>query len=127
MATARSVHTATLLPSGRVLLVGGNDPLTPTPDAEVYTRPATFLARSSGPAGTLTTVTGVGFAAGETVRAYWGTPGALPLGASTATSQGAFSGLGFAVPGVPPGLYAVTCVGQTSGNVAASLFIVTGA
>jgi N-acetylneuraminic acid mutarotase len=36
MNTARSYHTATLLPSGQVLVVGGNDGTVTTPTAEIY-------------------------------------------------------------------------------------------
>jgi hypothetical protein len=129
MAAERSGHTATLLPSGRVLVVGGNGSDTPTPRAEVYTQPATVLLHASGSAGSLNAVWGVGFAAGETIRAYWGSPGALALGSTTATAQGAFGGataIGFAVPAVAPGVYPVISVGQSSGNVAISLFTMTG-
>src|SRR5438132_11374035 len=36
MATARGVHTATLLPSGRVLVAGGNDGFSVLTSAELY-------------------------------------------------------------------------------------------
>ncbi len=75
----------------------------------------TLSSTGSTPFSTLT-VSGSGFASGETVQ--------LSMGLSTATAAangtGSFSSASLTIPNVPSGLYYVIAVGQTSGTVAFS-------
>jgi N-acetylneuraminic acid mutarotase len=128
MSTGREFQTATPLRNGTVLVAGGDSGgpgSSATPSAEIDTPPATALRQSSGTAGSGNAVGGLGFAPRESVVAYWGAPGALRLGSTTTGAQGSFGGTGaisFTVPSSATGTYAIYAVGQSSGNVAVSLF-----
>lgn len=69
-------------------------------------------------------LSGYGFGAHETVKAYW-LPGGIPLGHATTNVLGTFAGgtaITFTAPLSPTGSYAVYTVGQSSKAVAVSVY-----
>ena len=79
--------------------------------------PRLVLNPNTGALGSTTTVQGLGFGAGETVKVYWNNPRQF-LGAATADNRGSFldgSALTITIPvGAPLGANAVFGVGQTT-------------
>lgn len=96
--------------------------------AMVQVKPATTLSAASGAQGSRKTLSGYGFGALETIKAYWNKPTGQVLGTKTTNSVGSFSGasaITFTVPLSPTGTYKVYAVGQTSKGSAFSTFTIT--
>jgi hypothetical protein len=90
-------------------------------------KPVVALSPNAGLAGSTATLVGIGFAAGETVSAYWIAAGSHLLGTATANAMGTLYGstaLRFTVPNSAPGTYVVYAVGATSHAAAAAIFTV---
>lgn len=113
-----------------IIAIGQTDNQTAT--AAMQIKPLALLWHSAGSAGTSNVLAGLGFGAGETVRAYW-IPGNIPLGPPggvRATALGTFAGatgITFTVPLSPTGVYAVAAVGQSSHGIAVRAFSMTAA
>jgi hypothetical protein len=92
-------------PTGLVAPPAANAPLTPAPTLN--------LSRSSGPPGTVLTVSGTGFAPRETVNVTFST---RRIGQVTADARGAFSGLPVTIPAdwAFKGQVSITAQGTTS-------------
>ncbi len=94
--------------------------------AAVTVKPIAVLAHGSGHQSSANGVSGFGFAADETVTAYW-LPGGLTLGHGTTNNVGSITSLTFTVPFSPTGTYYVYTVGQQSKAAAVSAFALTPA
>lgn len=81
------------------------------------------LSTQSGIVGSSVTVSGSGYASGETVRIYWNSHSTSPIATVTA-SGGSFSTT-IAVPETPRGSYQVMTTGTTSGKQEAAPFSVS--
>jgi WD40 repeat protein len=124
MTQPRVFQTATLLPGGDVLVVGGGECYYcgATATAELYTPTLLSLNPSSGPAGQRITVTGNGFYAHETVKLTWN--GTRLLAYAKTSAAGTFA-IMVTVPAVAPGQYPVSAEGDRSYAYASATFTVT--
>jgi hypothetical protein len=110
----------------KLIAVGQTSAMSSTASFQVL--PRSSLRRSSGLAGSTDAVYSHGFAAHETVHAYWGQQGGLLLGTGTSSALGALSGasaITFTVPVSPAGTYPIVTVGATSGAMATTPYTVT--
>jgi hypothetical protein len=120
----RYQHTATLLASGDVLIVGGDtvECCTATATAEAYTPTILRAVPGHGAAGQAITVSGRGFYAGEQVKVTWDF--SKLLGSATTTSTGTFV-LSTKVPSTATaGTHTLAVSGQRSFAGAQLLFTV---
>jgi N-acetylneuraminic acid mutarotase len=121
MVHARSNAQAVTLPSGDLLVVGGDSGFSGPREAETFTPTLVSVTPTSGPAGTRIVIRGNGFQAGETVQVQWNWVDwhqlrVGPLGRFTLRAK---------VPQDPPGQYAIYAHGKQSSAYAACLFTVT--
>lgn len=119
--------TVPLAPYGAHTLRAGGLTSGRSASASVTVKPRTSLLLPAGAAGASRRLDGEGFAAYETVSAYWGKPGGPLLGRATADATGSImgaTGITWTVPLSPAGAYRVYAVGQTSKAVADSAFTV---
>jgi hypothetical protein len=74
--------------------------------------------------GSVISLSGNGFVAGETVNLYWDSPGGALLGSVVAGSTGALTPANFTVPPASLGSHAIIAVGQSSGRTGSNSFTV---
>jgi hypothetical protein len=97
--------------------------------AALQVQPRVYPGLTSGPSGSVTTLTGTGFGPNELVTGWWGSPQGTTLGRTSTTAQGSFGALRpitFTVPNVPPGTYVLGATGAVSGASASTTFLVAG-
>jgi hypothetical protein len=112
-------------PYGRHTIIAVGQRSGQSASAPFFITPAAYLAASSGQQGTLDTLAGTGFAAGETVNAVW-IPGGIGLGSATASPAGSVT-LTFTVPISPSSGYTIAATGAASQATATSPFTLTPA
>jgi hypothetical protein len=96
--------------------------------AALQVQPRVYPGLTSGPSGSVTTLTGTGFGPNELVTGWWGSPQGTNLGRTSTTAQGSFGALRpitLTVPNVSPGTYALGAIGAVSGASASTTFLVT--
>jgi hypothetical protein len=98
-------------------------------NAAFQMRPHVYVSAKSGPAGSITILTGTGFGSSETVQGWWGSPQGIGLGRTSTTSVGSFGTyrpITVTVPAQPPGTYTLGASGLTTGASASTTFAITG-
>ncbi len=117
-ATATVVPTATPTKTPTATATTATTAATPTGTASLT------LSATSGGVGSPTTLTGTGFAPGETVRFFWDSTATPLLGTATATTSGGVSRT-LTVPDSVRGAHPVIARGATSGRQGQATFTVT--
>lgn len=123
MTQPRFAATATVLPGGALLVVGGSSYCCHFVDtAEQYHAPLLALDPASGPVGTQVKIRGSGFYAFEKVEILWDS---MPLATPRTSRRGTFTSE-VTVPAASLGVHTLLATGQRSFGRVQAIFRVTG-